>query len=129
MRETTLQGIERNGLRWRYTGPSIGGYCQTIGDLRDNGFDNDDDVKQLIGAAILIHKNIEEWLKRMPAEIVEDINQRHGEDLEILDDFKSDTKFMTIKNSGDPESELEEVVWILDRLYDTFDYHRIVVKS
>jgi hypothetical protein len=121
--QAAIDGIYVNGLAWQSSGPRISRLCKLIGEYNDRLPEDNDDASRLVETILAIGNAIDEWATGLDTEFREDFLVRHGDDLDFLREISLED--MT---SDSFESTLSDVTDALNELYDTFDYHRILVK-
>lgn len=131
-----IEGISANGLNWRHTGPRIKTPNAVLADLNDNGVNDESDAQRLTDASHKIAAAIRLWLngitskeKKSTSEIniLEDFEHRHEDELVFMEDIDTVSEV----NDGiynDPQEVLNEINYIMNNIYDSFDYHRILVQ-
>jgi hypothetical protein len=122
-----MQGIEDNGLAWKYNGPKIKQFDDTLARLNDDGFEGEEDAQALTNACHKLAEIIKQWAEKLPKKIREDFDRQHEEGLDFMASIDTVAE-VAAGIYSDPEEVIEEINAILNDLYDTFDYHRILVQ-
>lgn len=127
--QAALDGILVNGMKWRFRGPQIKQLAIQLGKLRDEGVTDLTEGDQLTQTANQLAKVIGDWLAMpsVPQDIKDDFERCHADDIQLLESVDVN-KEIAAEVYGDASEVVEEIVQILDELYDTFDYHRILIQ-
>ena len=127
--QAALDGILVNGMKWRFRGPQIKQLAIQLGKLRDEGVTDLAEGDQLTQTANRFAKVIGDWLATcsIPQDIKDDFEQCHADDIQLLESLDVN-KEVAAEVYGDASEVVEEIVQILNELYDTFDYHRILIQ-
>ena len=127
--QAALDGIRVNGMKWRFRGPKIKELTAQIGQFNNNGIADLEEGDQLTQTANRLAKVIGDWfaMRSVPQEIKDDFERRHTDDIQFLE-YLDVNKEVAAEIYSDPSEAIEEIVQILDELYDTFDYHRILIQ-
>lgn len=122
-----MEGISANGLKWKYNGPRLKFANTILADLVDNGIEDEAAAQRLTDASHKIAAAIKSWLGGITnTDIVEDFERRHDMDIDFIEyiDVVGEVKAGIY---DDPQEVLNEINYIMNNIYDTFDYHRILV--
>lgn len=117
--QAAIEGVAANGLEWKSRGPRIRELCKRIGQARDGGIT---DPAVIVRTAHDIASGIRKWVDRLPEEKKEAFEWTNGEHIERI-------KEVTVEDiDHDAEGEIEEIVYCLNEIFDTFDYERVLVR-
>lgn len=122
--QAAIDGIAANGWAWKLRRPRIRELCKRIGELRDA---DSQDAKALVRTAHAIATEIDKWVSRLESgeqlsDFLQTFEWRHRYDIDTMHEF-------TVEDAEAYYLDMiEEVVYALNNIYDTFDYERILVR-
>lgn len=124
--EAAVNGISRFGSQWSSDKLIISKYTELIGEMEEPI--SPIEHEQLREHAYNIAQVLREFIDNLNAQLVKsdrklsllkELQEINMEDIEFLEELRDEIPL---------EGDLDDVRYALNRLYDTFDYHRVLVE-